>query len=470
MQTKSAPPAASPRNVDPNRLLYSLMIPGIIMPLAGWMFSVSLPVVRDHFEIAADSAAWIATSFSLTFMVLMPVYGRLSDSLGKRRLLLLGIFIFFLGSIIVIASGSFGALLIGRVVQGIGIAGTLPLSLALISEVFEPDQRGGAMGLFSSVGPITGVIAPLLAGYVIAWGGWRMAFVPPMVIALFSLVAVYYLIPSTGRSIDWEFLRKFDWLGVLLLTLALSNLLFYLSSRPITGVEPLQDWRLGLATIFFTAVFVVYENRQPNPFIRLQILKNRSLLTGSLGASLRMMALSGGIGFLMPLYLADVVGLTPTQSGFYLMLNPAAMTVFVRLGGKWSDTYGSRPIISAGFIVVTGFMFGMTRLTAESPDWILLVMLSLFGVGAGLMLASLHRAALYAVTDHDMGTASGLYSMIRFMGSALGGAVGGILLQNYLNQFNNDPLPAFQNVFLWFMAFAIIGLFAALLIPSDQAA
>ncbi|MEM9777455.1 MAG: PucC family protein, partial [Chloroflexota bacterium] len=101
---------------------------------------------------------------------------------------------------------------------------------------------------------------------------------------------------------------------------------------------------------------------------------------------------------------------------------------------------------------------------------LLLVMLSLFGVGAGLMLASLHRAALYDVTEQDMGTASGLYSMIRFMGSALGAAVGGILLQNYLNQFNNDPLPAFQNVFLWFTAFAILGLLVSVLIPNDQTA
>ncbi|MEM8859414.1 MAG: MFS transporter [Chloroflexota bacterium] len=467
MQKETVSTAASSRNVDPNRLLYSVMIPGIIMPLSGWMFSVSLPVIRDHFGVEPDAAAWIATSFSLTFMIMMPVYGRLSDSLGKRRLLLWGIALFTLGSIIVVSSNTFGMLLFGRVIKGLGIAGTLPISLALITEVFSPDERGGAMGRFSSVGPITGVVAPLLAGFVVDWGGWRMAFVPPILIAVISMVAVYYLIPSTGRSIDWGFLLQFDWIGVLLLSLAMASLLFYLSSRPITGIDPLQDWRLGLAAAIFTIAFVFYELQQDQPFIRLPILKTRSLLTGSLGAALRMMALSGGVGFLMPLYLADVFDLNATQSGYYLMLNPAAMTIFVRLGGRWSDQYGSRRIIVFGFVIVIGFMFGMTQITAESPTWILLSLLTVFGVGAGLMLASLHRAALNDVAEEDMGGASGLYSMIRFMGSSFGAAIAGILLANYLGQFLNNPLQAYQQVYLWFAGFAVLGLLNALFIPEN---
>jgi MFS family permease len=178
------------RDVNPNQLLYSLMIPAIIMPLSGWMFSVSLPIIRDDFSIAADLAAWIATAFTLPFMILMPVYGRISDGLGKRRLLLIGITIFAIGSLIATLSTNLTVLMLGRVIQGLGAAGLVPLSLALISEVFPAHRRGKAMGLWSTVGPVTGVIGPILAGYIVAAWGWRAAFIPAMLFALISLVVV----------------------------------------------------------------------------------------------------------------------------------------------------------------------------------------------------------------------------------------------------------------------------------------
>ncbi len=468
MDSIKTEPAPITRNVDPKRLLYSLMIPGIIMPLAGWMFSVSLPIIRDDFQIPADSAAWIATSFSLPFMILMPVYGRLSDGLGKRRLLLWSISIFTIGSFIAFSSTSMRGLIIARIIQGLGISGTLPLILALLGEAFSANERGGAMGSFSTVGPVTGVVGPLLAGFVVARGGWRMAFLPPIVIALISIAAVYFLIPNSGRKIDFGYLRRFDWVGVGLLSLTLSSLLFYLSSRPITGIDPLKDWRLGLATLFFAGLFVFYELNRQDPFIRLGILSDRSLAAGSLCAMLRMACLSGGFGFLMPLYLADVIQLTPSQSGFYLMLNPAAMILFVRFGGNWADKYGGRSIVFTGFSILAIAMLGVSRLESDSPGWFILSLIPLFGVGAGLMLAALHQSALSNVSDAEMGSASGVYSMIRFLGSALGAAVGGILLKNFIDTYTDNLVSAYQSVYLIFAFFAITGLMVSLFLPSHQ--
>ncbi len=460
----------SPRTENPNQLLYSLMIPGIILPLAGWMFSVSVPIIRTEFQIEADTAAWIVTAFSLPFMLIMPVYGRLSDGLGKRRLLLMGITVYSIGTYLAFRSASLQTLIIARLIQGVGIGGTLPLSLALITEVFSPDERGKAMGMFSTVGPLTGVIGPILAGYIVARWGWRMAFTPPLFVGILSVVAVYFLIPGSGKKIDTNFIKRFDWGGVLLLALTLTGLLFYLSSRPITGVDSLQDWRLFLATILFASLFVWYENRQENPFIRIGILANRSLSFGSICALLRMILLSGGFGFLMPQYLVSVYGLTAEQSGYYLMLNPAAMTLFVRLGGAWADRFGSQRITMAGFSIVAFSLLWITRLpfgdVADFQRWTIIVPIILFGVGAGLMLAALHRAALNDVSEAEMGSASGIYSMIRFLGSALGAAIGGILLQYFEGRFPTNPALAFQNVYTWFVVFAVVGLAVSWLLPS----
>ncbi|MCB8945579.1 MAG: MFS transporter [Ardenticatenaceae bacterium] len=456
------------RNVNPNQLLYTLMIPAIIMPMSGWMFSVSLPIIRDDFGIAADLAAWIATAFTLPFMILMPVYGRISDGLGKRRLLLLGTAIFALGSLLATLSTTLSTLILGRIIQGMGAASLLPLSLALITEVFPPQKRGQAMGLFSSVGPITGVIGPVLAGYIVAAWGWRAAFVPAMLVAIGSTFVIYFLIPSNIQQLQFRFLSTFDWIGVTLLSATLTCLLFYFSSRPITGRPPLQDWRLLLLTILFLITFISYENKKANPFIKLQILQNRSLIIGSVCACLRMLALSGSVSFLMPLYFADIIGLDPTRTGFYLMANPAAMSIMVRFGGNLSDRLGSRIIAMTGFGIISAVMFTFSLLPSHSPHWLIVVLLVVFGTGAGLMLAALHRAALNDVPEPDLGTSSGIYSMIRFLGSACGAAFGGIILQFYLDQESVNLLTAYQHVFQWFVGFALLGLLTATQLPKTK--
>ncbi|MFK7804420.1 MAG: MFS transporter [Anaerolineae bacterium] len=461
---------APSRDVNPYQLLYSLMFPAIVMPLAGWMFSVALPTIKADFQIPADVAAWIATVFSLPFMILMPVYGRVSDGLGKRRLLLFGISVFAGGGVVAFLSTNMQMLLIGRFIQGLGAAGLVPLALALISEVFPAEERGKAMGAWSTVGPVTGVVGPVLAGFIVANWGWRTSFLPSVFMSVAALAAVYSFIPSSNRKIDISFLQRFDWVGVGLLASTLTFLLFYLSSRPITGIAPLQDWRLFGATVLFGIAFVAYERNKANPFIKLSILNNRSLVVGSFGACLRMISLSGGMGFIMPLYLANVVGLTPRQSGFYLMLNPAAMIIFVRFGGSVSDRVGSRKIVMTGFGIFAVVMFSLSRLTGATPSYILWGVLILFGVGAGLMLASLHRAALTGIADADLGTSSGIYSMIRFLGSALGAAVGGILLQANFDRFGADALEAYQTVFIWFFGFALLGLLVANFLPRVAAA
>ena len=467
MQIRSQP-TASPRNVNPQQLLHSLLVPAIIMPLSGWMFSVSLPTIRDDFGIAADLAAWIATAFTLPFMILMPVYGRVSDGLGKRRLLLLGIITFALGSLLATLSTNLTSLILGRIIQGLGAAGLVPLSLALISEAFAPRERGKAMGLWSTIGPLTGVIGPVLAGFIVTAWGWRAAFVPAMLIALISLLVVYLIIPATTRQIRFSFFATFDWIGVGLLSTTLIFFLFYLSSRPITGQPPLQDWRLLGLTALSVVAFIHYENKKPDPFIKLHILQNRSLVIGSLCASLRMMALSGGLGFIMPLYLADIIQLGPTRSGFFLMANPATMVVFVRLGGSISDRFGSRFIAMTGFSIISSVMFALSQLPSTVPSALLIMLFICFGIGAGLMLAALHRAALNDIPEADLGTSSGIYSMIRFMGSALGAALGGILLQYYLDQNPVNQLAAYRHVFQWFIGFALLGIVTASFLPKTK--
>jgi MFS family permease len=359
-------------------------------------------------------------------------------------------------------------LLSGRVIQGFGVAGLLPLSLALISEVFPPHERGKAMGLWSTMGPVTGTIGPLLAGFIVAGWGWRASFVPPAIFAGLGLVVVYLKIPASSLHIRFKFLSSFDWTGVGVFAAMLTCLLFYFSSRPITGVAPLQDWRLLGLACFLLIAFGWVESRKDRPFIKLRLLKNRPFVVASLCAGLRMLQLSGSISFLLPLYLADITELDPTLSGLFLMTFPAAMVLFVRLGGILSDRRGSQTVVLTGFGIIAFIMFILSQMSRDTPYWLLITLLFAAGVGAGLMLASLHRAALINIPAPDIGASSGLYSMLRFLGSACGSVFAGILLQFYLERPGTTPVAAYQTVFLWFVGFALLGFSLALYLPNTE--
>lgn len=448
------------------RILIGLMIPNIVMPLASSMSRVALPIIRDDFRIPADTTAWVATAFTLPFMILMPVYGRLSDGVGRRRLLLAGIVIFAVGTTITVTATDLSWLMIGRMIQGIGTAGIMPLGMALISSIFRPSERGKAMGTWSQVGPVTAVVGPLLAGFLATGWGWRGTFAPPLVIAVIAFVVVYKLVPAGLSTVRPGFIRSFDWIGVVLLATATTAFLFYLSSRPITGVPSLQDWRLLAATVIMAVAFVRWETRHKDPFVALSVFRNRIFTLASVSASARMFAMSG-VSFLIPLYLVDIHHLSASALGLMLMINPGSMSLMVRFGGMISDRWGSRwPVICGltGQIVVAA---SLSRLPATVSLWPIVGLLTLHGLSVGLMLAALHSAAMQQIPEKQMGVAAGLYSMIRFAGSVVGTALAGVLLQIFLDR-GFLTLNAYQTVFLCVAGISAAGLLAAFNLRARQ--
>jgi EmrB/QacA subfamily drug resistance transporter len=447
-------------------ILISLAFPSIMMVLTFSMFGVALPTIRDDFQVQADMAAWIVTVFTLPFMILMPFYGRLGDGLGKRRLILAGIAIFLVGTSITLLATDLRWLMLGRAIQGIGSAGIMPLGMAIITGVFPPQERGKALGTWSSIGPTVGFFAPLLAGFLIDHFGWRAIFGPPLVMGFIAFMVVLKKVPAGIGQARPNFLRSFDWGGVFLLGGGIMTLLFYLSSRPITGVEPLHDWRLLIVTIVLMAGFLIWEKHRQNPFISLNLFADKTFSLASICGGIRMFTMSGA-GFLVPLYLADVHGLKASYLGAALMINAGAMIVTVRIGGQVADRWGSRWPVVIGLTAQTSAMLLFSQLPATTPLWIIAGFLAFHGLGAGLVLASLHRAAMGHASEAQAGMAAGLYSMIRFAGAVVGTALGGVILQNRLNQAL-PPIQAYQTVFLFFAGVAFLGVIIGFNLREEQ--
>lgn len=442
------------------KILIYLIFPAMLMPMVSTMTSVALPVMRDDFGIQADVAAWIPVIFTLPFMILMPVYGRLGDGLGKRRLILIGIAIFALGTAISLAAVDMSWLMVGRAVQGIGLAGMMPLGMALVSSIFPKSGRGKALGTWSTVGPTTAFLGPLAAGFLVAAWGWRGVFVPQLMVGLVAFLAVYRGIPSQLKPVSSpSFVRSFDWGGVALLAALITCLIFFLSSRSVTGVAPLRDWRLLLAVFGLLGGFLWWERGREDPFVPLGIFADRMFLRGSICACLRMFSM-GVLSFLMPLYLVDIQGLHPAELGGMLMIGAGAMSLVVRLAGGLADRWSSRWLVVIGLAMQMAVMLILSRMSENVSLMWVGVNLGLHGIGAGLMLATLHRAVMTSIAGERMGAAAGLYNMLRFLGAAIGIALSGVLLQGHLDA-GLSAIEAYQNVFFTFAGFPTLGIFIA---------
>lgn len=462
-RTSLSPPEAAQRRVSRDmvqQILIAMMFPAMIMPITSSMSRVALPVLRDQFMIAADTTAWINTAFTLPFMILMPVYGRLSDGVGKRRLILAGLVIFSLGTSITLLSANLAWLMIGRAVQGLGCAGMMPLAMAFISSIVRAEERGKALGTWSTVGPTTAFLGPMVAGFLVDGWGWRAAYAPPLLAGMLAFFAVSRMVPAGLSVIRPDFWRSFDWGGVVLLAASLISFLFYLSSRPITGVAALQDWRLLTATLLCFSAFIWWERHHPNPFVALSLFKRRLFTTASLAASMRMVTLAGS-GFLIPLYLVDIHGLGAASVGMMLMITPGVMAIVVRIGGQVSDRWDSRLPTLIGLSTQVLIMLGFSQLPSTAPLWGVGLLLVGHGLGVGLMLAALHRAAMGTISETEMGSAAGLYSMIRYGGMAVGSAMAGVLLQIFLVQ-SPAMVDAYQTVFLFLAASSALGILIAM--------
>lgn len=448
--------SALPQNY---RILYGLMAPFSMMILNLSMFNVAIPTIRGSFQIQNDVVAWLITAYTLPFMVMMPLYGRLGDELGKRRLFVLGIGIFVIGTVVTALATTFSGLIIGRTIQGIGSASISPLCMAIISQIFPQAERGKALGTWNSMGPITGVIAPLTAGFLIDYLSWRMIFGPILIMSIIALVVIIALVPARQEPIKWKILTSFDWGGVTLLILMMVSLTCYLSSQTITGLAPLQDWRLLATTLILIAGFILWEQRHPKPYVNLAIFKNGTFSRAASCSGIRMFIMTG-ISFITTLYVTDIHQFTASATGTLFMLHAGAILLLMRLGGQFADHWGSRRVVTTGTIGQMVSMLVLALLPATAPVWLIVGLIFFHGVNAGCTLAPLHRAALDTVPDHEIGSAAGVYSMIRFSGILLGPVINGVLLQQLLD-YGLPTITAYQICYSVVVCVAGVGVYLA---------
>lgn len=369
--------------------------------------------------------AWIGTSYMLTSTVATPLFGKLSDIYGRRRLFHIAILTFLLGSIICGVSQTMWQLVVARGIQGIGGGGLFSLSFAIIGDVVPPRERGRYVGFITSIFTVSSVIGPLIGGFIVDNTSWRWIFLINLPIGCVALIV-------TNKAFKFPFIakkQKIDYIGATLLVFTVSCLILGLSWTGGTyGWISLPTLSLLVASVLSAWIFLRWEQRVEEPIIPLH-LANVDVIRAIMPMMIFTGAVFYGANSFMPLYLQGVTGVSATNSGLLLVPLAIAVAITANVVGRITTrtgTYKAWPPVGAALTLI-GFV--MASMLGSSHGYLYLAMGASFFIGAGMgaILPITTLAVQNAVESHDMGSASSVVIFMRQLGGAIGLAIYGAI-------------------------------------------
>jgi EmrB/QacA subfamily drug resistance transporter len=405
----------------------------LMIVLDGTIVNIALPKMGEYFGKTQTDMTWAINAYTLTFGGLLLLGGRAGDILGRRRMFMVGLGLFTIGSFLGGLSHSFEFLLFGRVVQGIGGAIAAPTALSLITTEFdEGPERTRAFAVFSAVAGGGAALGLLLGGIITEWLSWRWVLFVNVPIGVVLIVgAMVYLTESDRLN------GRFDWFGGVLSTAGMASLVFGF----ISAAKPGYGWTdavtltaFGLAAILLVS-FVWLEGHLSYAMMPLSALRNRDR-SGAYIVMLIIGAAMFGMFFFVTYFVQSVLGYSALKCGLAFLPVAVMIGVAAQISAQLLPKLGARNLILAGSIIMTGGLVWLATISADST-YIghLLPSLLMMALGIGLIFVPLTTVAVSGVEPHEAGLASALLNV----GQQVGGAIGlSILTTVFATGVNNE--------------------------------
>ena len=410
------------------------MVIGFFMILVdATIVTVATPALLVALDADVNSVVWVTSAYLLAYAVPLLITGRLGDRFGPKRVYLAGLAVFTLASLWCGLTGTVGALVAARVVQGLGAAMMTPQTMAVITRTFPADQRGRAMSLWGAVAGVATLAGPILGGALVGLG-WEWIFFVNVPFGLVAFVAAWRLVPSLATT-----RRRFDLVGVVLSAVGMFLLVFGIQQGqkydwgPIVG--PIPVWALIVAGVVVLAVFVwwqsVLRTRDGGiePLVTLRLFRDRNFSLANVAICTVGFAVTAQ-GFPLMIYAQSVRGWSPIQAA--LLLAPLA----ILSGGlaPWTGRLTDRvhPRLIGGFGMST-FVIGLFWLAAvmgaDTPVWQLVLPIALIGISNSCVWAPISTSATRNLPMDQAGSGSGVYNTTRQVGAVLGSAGIAVLME-----------------------------------------
>lgn len=445
-QPQPQPAVADDQTKPSNRtilfLFIGLMITMLLASLNQTVLSTALPTIVGELD-GVDQMTWVITGYILASTIVMPIYGRISDLLGRKPVLLAAIVLFIVGSVVGALAPNIEVLIAARVLQGLGGGGLMILSQAAIADVVPARERGRYMGAMGAVFAVSSVAGPLLGGWLTEGPGWRWAFWMNVPLGLLAIAAciVFLRLPKKDHSE----LPKLDYLGMALVASATTTLVLVCTwgGSMYAWASP-QIIALIVATVVLAALFCWAETKAVNPVIPMALFKDRNFALTTIAALMIGVAMFGALGY-MPTYIQMVTGVSATVAGLLMIPMMGGLLVASVASGQAVSRTGRYKVFPIVGSVIIGVGLGLlSTLHVESPTWLMCTYLGILGIGIGLALQLLTLIVQNSFPGRIVGTATAASNFFRQVGATLGSAVVGSIFASRLITLLSEKLAGSQ--------------------------
>jgi EmrB/QacA subfamily drug resistance transporter len=440
-------------NGEKRVLLVVASLASFLVPYTVSSLNVALPAISASFGIDAVMLGWVTSAYLLTAAICIVPFGRLADMYGRKRFFILGNALFALGSLLAAISWSGPAIITARVIQALGGAMVFSTSIAIVTSVFPPGERGRAIGIITATVYAGLSLGPFIGGVLTYNIGWPAIFLVNIPLALLVIGLTVLYIPGEWTGTNE---RRFDLAGAALYSLMLFGCIYGLTQLPSqSGIF----WVVSGLVIL--ALFVWWEQRVPAPMVEISLFRKSPVFLFSNIAALINYAMVFAVGFLLSLYLQYNRGIDPQTTGLILIAQPVVQMIVSPVAGHLSDRIEPRLLATAGMAITTA---GLGVLMFLSPGTPLLVVIGgqvILGLGYGLFSSPNTNAIMSSVKVRYLGLASSMVSTMRAIGQMLSLAIAMLVFSAVIGTVPITPevYPELQqSVNIAFAIFFVIGL------------
>jgi len=411
-------------------IIFGALIAGMLLSsLDQTIVSTAMPTIVGELG-GVEHQVWVTTAYLLATTLVMPVYGKFGDVLGRRRLFLIAIALFTIASIGCAFAGDFWQLVIFRAIQGLGGGGLMILSQAIIADIVPASERGKYLGPLGAIFGLSAIGGPLLGGFFVDHLTWQWAFYIniPVGIAAFAIAWFTLTLPNKKAT------APVDILGVVFLSLATTCLIFFtdFGGDAAHGWGAIETWLFGIGLVIAVGLFILVESRAKDPIIPLSLFRNPVFINATaIGLTLGL-GMFSAIGFI-PTFLQMSSGTSAAASGLLMlpmMVGLIGTSIASGIAITRTGRYKMFPII--GTLLTAAAMVALTSLTADTLIWLICVFLFVFGAGLGLIMQVVVLVAQNSVPAAMIGTATSTNNYFREVGASLGVAVFGTIFTSRL--------------------------------------
>jgi len=388
---------------------------------------LALPKMIQSFGITTSQAGWISTAYIIANAIFVPIWGKLGDTLGRKKIYIIGFSIFLVGSVLCSFAWNLHSMIAFRIIQAIAGSADYPTAMAIIAVTFKQGkERAQALGIWSSSFAAAAVFGPLIGGPLVDNFNWPSVFWINIPIGIIGLAMALTFIHESRSE---KKTRVFDWWGAIILGVCLASLVLVLDQGMAWGWLSLNSIVCYLTCAISLPLFIRIESRSPEPIVDLKFFKNSLFVNTLINNFIIFMGMMTVL-FLIPIFTQIFLGLNATQTGIIFIPMAACMMIASPIGGQFNKPKQIPWVIFISTLGTAVGMFFFSHLQARSTAWDIIWPLSILAFSMGLGMAQRTNIVSVAVPTHEIGSASSVLALARNIAGAFGIAIAGTVLDN----------------------------------------